>query len=132
MIRSFVVWYLKRYSRIIFKDDKKKNESFLEKELCKVFYNRDPVDCLTEEVIRYLVACCRRGDFELKTSYIYCNNTLEEKCKSKALDMASCLFEIQNNVWRKFKHTDYDYHPYMDAVNKCIYDHNINIEDLIE
>lgn len=62
----------------------------------------------------------------------YVDYSAKRKCIYKSFDMASCLFEIQNNVWRKFKHTDYDYHPLMDAINDCIEDHNIILEDLIE
>ena len=57
---------------------------------------------------------------------------LDAKRKAKALDMALCLFEIQNNVWREFKHTDYDYEPLIHKINDCIDEHNIIVDDLVE
>ena len=87
-----------------------------------------------------LKTTCKRGswsigDFDKQNSgtcNIYSEDYLDQKRKAKALDMACCLFDIQNNLWRKFKHTDYDYQPFMDAINECIDDHNIIIDDLIE
>ena len=50
----------------------------------------------------------------------------------KSLDMASFIFELQNNLWRKFKHSDYDYTPYQDAINQLLKEYNINIDELTE
>lgn len=50
----------------------------------------------------------------------------------KATDMAICLWEIVNNGWREFKHTDYDYEKAWDKIRDIISEHNINIDDLVE
>lgn len=50
----------------------------------------------------------------------------------KATDMAVCLWEIVNNGWREFKHTDYDYEKAWDKIRDIISEHNINVDDLIE
>lgn len=56
----------------------------------------------------------------------------DEKRKAKALDMALCLFKIKNNVWRQFKHQDYDPYPMMEAINECFEYYHIDIDDLLE
>ena len=50
----------------------------------------------------------------------------------KATDMAICLWEIVNNGWREFKHTDYDYEKAWDKIRDIISEHNIDVDDLIE
>lgn len=50
----------------------------------------------------------------------------------KSLDMALFIFELQNNLWRKFKHSDYDYTPYQEAINELLKEYNINIDVLID
>ncbi len=40
----------------------------------------------------------------------------EAKAILKASDMACFIFELKNNLWRQFKHTDYEYAPYKKAV----------------
>jgi hypothetical protein len=40
----------------------------------------------------------------------------EAKTLLKASDMACFIFELKNNLWRQFKHSDYDYTPYKKAV----------------
>ena len=39
---------------------------------------------------------------------------------AKSNDMASFIFELVNNGWRDFKHTDYDYQPAWDKINELI------------
>jgi len=68
----------------------------------------------------------------MNKNYTYTEYYYDQKRKANALDMALCLFEIQNNVWRKFKHTDYDYHPLMEAINECIAEHGIMVDDWLE
>ena len=46
--------------------------------------------------------------------------------------MASCLFDIAFNVWRHFKHTDYDYDPYHQKIWECLKEHDIDPDELIE
>ena len=50
----------------------------------------------------------------------------------KSFDMALFIFELQNNLWRKFKHSDYDYTPYQEAINELLKEYNINIDVLID
>jgi hypothetical protein len=40
----------------------------------------------------------------------------EAKTILKANDMACFIFELKNNLWRQFKHIDYEYEPYKKAV----------------
>jgi hypothetical protein len=40
----------------------------------------------------------------------------EAKTLLKASDMACFIFELKNNLWRQFRHTDYEYEPYKKAV----------------
>ena len=63
---------------------------------------------------------------------IYLIDHYDEKRKAKALDMALCLFEIKNNVWRQFKNQNYDPYPMLEAINECFEEHHIDIEDLLE
>lgn len=43
----------------------------------------------------------------------------------KASDMACFIFELKNNLWRKFKHTDYEYEPYKKAVIDLLDEFNL-------
>ena len=62
--------------------------------------------------------------------------TIKTKDKQKALrmikadDMASALWEIVNNGWRKFKHTDYDYQPAWDQIRDILEEYNINVNEI--
>jgi len=51
----------------------------------------------------------------------------------KAGDMASFIFELQYNFWRKWKHDDSNFNldTYRAALNELLDDHNINIDELI-
>lgn len=60
------------------------------------------------------------------------DNETEIKRLAKSTDMALCLWEIVHNGWREFKHTDYDYEKAWDKIREIIYEHNIDIDDLIE
>ena len=50
---------------------------------------------------------------------------------AKASDMASFIWELVQNGWREFKHTDYDYHPAWDKIRELLEEHNLNPEDLL-
>jgi len=54
----------------------------------------------------------------------------EIKRLSKANDMAGFIWELQNNGWRRFKHTDYDYQKSWDVINEFLGQYNINTDDL--
>jgi hypothetical protein len=60
------------------------------------------------------------------------NDPTEIKRLAKSADMAACLWEIVHNGWREFKHTDYDYQKAWDKIREIIYEHNIDVDDLIE
>lgn len=60
------------------------------------------------------------------------NDPTEIKRLAKSADMAVCLWEIVHNGWREFKHTDYDYEKAWDKIRDIIYEHNIDVDDLIE
>lgn len=49
---------------------------------------------------------------------------------SKADDMASALWELVNNGWREFKHTDYDYERAWQVIHETLEDHRIEVEDI--
>lgn len=53
---------------------------------------------------------------------------------AKSLDMALALFEIQNNVWRQFKHGDekIDFQEYREAVQEMFEEYNINLDELLD
>ena len=59
-------------------------------------------------------------------------NETEAKQLAKAKDLSNCLWEIVHNSWRKFKHTDYDYLPMLEAVLDELEQYNIKIDDLVE
>lgn len=57
---------------------------------------------------------------------------LEIKRLAKSNDMALCLWEIVNNGWREFKHTDYDYEKAWDKIIEILSKHKIDVDDLVE
>lgn len=62
------------------------------------------------------------------------DDEMEIKRLSNANNLAFCLWEIQNNVWRKFKHRDdgtYSYEDIWEEINECINDHNLNLDALV-
>jgi hypothetical protein len=44
---------------------------------------------------------------------------------SKANDMQAFIFELVNNGWREFKHTDYDYEPAWKKIRQLIVKYNL-------
>lgn len=60
------------------------------------------------------------------------DDQIEIKRLAKSTDMAICLWEIVHNGWREFKHTDYDYEKAWDKIREIIFEHNIDVDDLIE
>ena len=56
----------------------------------------------------------------------------EARRLAKAMDMASFIWELKHNAWRKFKHTDYDYEKAWDAINELLEEFHIDIDDLTE
>lgn len=56
----------------------------------------------------------------------------EIKRIAKSTDMAIFIFELKNNLWRQFKHTDYDYHIAWDKINELLDEFDININELID
>ena len=56
---------------------------------------------------------------------------MEIKRLAKSTDMALFIWELVNNGWREFKHTDYEYEKAWDKIHKLLDDYNINIEDLV-
>jgi len=55
---------------------------------------------------------------------------LEIKQLTKANDMASFIWELVHNGWRKFKHTDYDYEKAWDVIHHLLEEYQINPDDL--
>lgn len=60
------------------------------------------------------------------------DDEMEAKRLLKSSDMACFIFELVNNGWRDFKHTDYDYQKAWGKINELLEEHNININELIE
>ncbi len=56
----------------------------------------------------------------------------EIKRLAKANDMANFIWELQNNAWRQFKNTDYDYQKSWDVINEFLGQYNINTDDLCQ
>jgi hypothetical protein len=56
----------------------------------------------------------------------------EIKRVAKANDMYLFIWELVNNGWRDFKHTDYDYAPAWEKIRELLDNHNIDINDLTE
>tara|TARA_R110000803_G_scaffold96634_1_gene164786 strand:+ start:396 stop:620 length:225 start_codon:yes stop_codon:yes gene_type:complete len=52
----------------------------------------------------------------------------------KSLDMASFIWELQHNFWRKWKHNEefFTLDRYQEALGELMEEHSINLEDLIE
>ncbi len=44
---------------------------------------------------------------------------------SKANDIQAFIFELVNNGFREFKHTDYDYRPAWKKINELIANYNL-------
>ena len=61
-----------------------------------------------------------------------CSDEMEQKRIIKSNDMAMFIWELVNNGWRDFKHTDYDYHIAWDKIHKLLDEYNININELTE
>jgi len=52
----------------------------------------------------------------------------------KSTDMASFIWELQHNFWRKWKHdeTDFNLDTYRESLSDLLDAHNINIDELID
>ena len=50
---------------------------------------------------------------------------------SKADDMANFIWELVMNGWRDFKHTDYDYSPAWEKINKLLEEYHIDVDELM-
>lgn len=52
----------------------------------------------------------------------------------KASDMASFIWELQHNFWRKWKHDDSDFNleTYKEALSDLLDEYNINIDELTD
>ena len=48
----------------------------------------------------------------------------------KADAMASCLWEVVHNTWRRFKETPIDYESCWEAINEELENNSIDIDDL--
>ena len=50
----------------------------------------------------------------------------------KSLDMASFIWELQHNFWRKWKHDDSDFNleTYKEALSEMLDEYNINPDEL--
>ena len=44
--------------------------------------------------------------------------------------MASFIWELKHNAWRKFKATDYDYQPAWELINQMLEEEGIDIDSL--
>jgi len=55
------------------------------------------------------------------------------KIAMKSSDMASFIWELTHNFWRKWKHDDSDFNleTYREALNGLLDDHDINTDELI-
>lgn len=51
---------------------------------------------------------------------------------SKANDMALFIWELVNNGWREFKHTDYDYEKAWSKIHALLEEYKIDIDSLVE
>jgi hypothetical protein len=58
------------------------------------------------------------------------NDAMTAKQLVKASDMAAFIWELKHNLWRQFKHTDYDYEKAWGAIADSMEEHNIDIDDL--
>jgi hypothetical protein len=59
------------------------------------------------------------------------DDEMEIKRLAKSSDMAMFIWELVNNGWREFKHTDYEYEKSWNKINQLLSQYNINIDDLI-
>jgi len=52
----------------------------------------------------------------------------------KSSDMASFIWELKNNFWRKWKYDDSEFNldNYKDALCELLQEHNVNIDELID
>jgi len=57
---------------------------------------------------------------------------MEAKRLSKADDMAGFIWELVNNGWREFKHTDYDYPKAWSKIHDLLDEYSLDIDDLWE
>ena len=62
------------------------------------------------------------------------NDEMTMKRVMKSTDMASFIWELQHNFWRKWKHdeTDFNLDTYREALGDLLDAHNINIDELID
>lgn len=60
---------------------------------------------------------------------------LEDQAEIKRLvksdDMANFIWELVVNGWRDFKHTDYDYRPAWEKINKLLEEYGIDVDQLV-
>jgi len=54
----------------------------------------------------------------------------EAKRITKANDMAGFIWELVNNGWRDFKHTDYDYYKAWNKIKELLDEFGIDIKDI--
>ena len=61
------------------------------------------------------------------------DDVMELKQSMQANDMATFIWELKNNFWRKWKHDDSDFNleTYREALSELLDEHNINPEELI-
>jgi len=52
----------------------------------------------------------------------------------QATNMASFIWELKHNFWRKWKHdeTDFNLFNYKEALSELMYEYNINVDELID
>lgn len=55
----------------------------------------------------------------------------EIKRLTKANDMALFIWELVNNGWRQFKHTDYEYEKAWNVIHRLLEEYHIDPEDLL-
>ena len=49
---------------------------------------------------------------------------------AKSDEMAAFIWELVNNGWRDFKHTDYEYEKAWDKIHHLLEEYNINPNEL--
>ena len=61
------------------------------------------------------------------------DSELSMKRAMKATDMASFIWELKHNFWRKWKHddTDFNLETYKESLGELLEEYNINIDELI-
>ena len=65
------------------------------------------------------------------------DNIDDERAMKKAMkssEMASFIWELQHNFWRKWKHDDSDFNleTYREALRDLLDEYNINIDELTD